>query len=602
PLPPAGAADPLLQRALAAREPATQPPDGPGAGEILREAVGAVSCLTLRVGAAEAAAGAILVADGGGRLWDDADARTLGDIAALAAATLAGAPDAAADAAAERALRDAEARWLELAEDVDAIVFRANASLGFTYLSGAWRASMGFKAADALGSSAVSYVHPEDRPRAIEALLGLLEEREDAVEFDARWLARTGERRMRVRARAARDAAGGVSGIAGTLADHTERAALEEQLRQSQKFEAVGRLAGGVAHDFNNLLTAIRGYADLLLADLPADDARRDDAAEIRRLTERAGGLTRHLLAFSRSQVLPPADLDLAAVVEDMRERLGEALGPGVELSVQPGPARGAVRVDREQAERVLVLLAERARESMPEGGRVTVETFTVALRERYADDQIVLAPGRYLGLAVGDTGPAAGATRERMFDPLHGTPGAERGLGLATVYGIVKQGGGHVWAYDEPGVGATFKIYLPSSDAPAPRPSPPKGLPQGDAGTVLLVEDDDQLRAVARRTLASRGYSVLEAPHGRAALDLVAEHEGRIDILVTDVVMPVMAGRELADKLQVARPGIRVLYMSGFSDGDIVQRGLLGSHEGFLQKPFAPDTLVHRIRALLEG
>ena len=382
---------------------------------------------------------------------------------------------------------------------------------------------------------------------------------------------------------------------------------LEEQLRQSQKMEAVGQLAGGIAHDFNNLLTAILGSTQLLLHNTPAGDPRREDAEEIRHAGLRAAELTRQLLAFSRRQVLAPKVLDLNAVVANMDRMLRRLLGEDVELATSLEPAAGAVNADPGQLEQVLLNLAVNARDAMPGGGRLSIGTTRFTLHEEHVERRHRMPAGDYVCLVVADTGVGMDETTQaHLFEPFFTTKevGKGTGLGLATVYGIVKQSGGYIWVYSEPGHGTTVKIYLPRVARVAEAPVPvtePKPVRGGDE-TVLLVEDAAPVRTLARRSLEARGYRVLEAPDGPSALTLSASHGGGIDILVTDVVMPGMSGRELAERLAPQRPSMKVLYTSGYTDDTMVRQGVLTAGVAFLQKPFVPDTLARKVRDVLDG
>ena len=393
--------------------------------------------------------------------------------------------------------------------------------------------------------------------------------------------------------------------------DVTAQRHLEEQLRQSQKMEAVGQLAGGIAHDFNNLLTAILGSTQLLLHNMPPSDPRREDAEEIKLAGLRAAELTRQLLAFSRRQVLAPKVLDLNAVVANMDRMLRRLLGEDIELVTSLDPTAGAVNADPGQLEQVLLNLAVNARDAMPPpaGGRLSIETARFTLPEEHVERRHRLPPGDYACLAVGDTGVGMDeATQAHLFEPFFTTKevGKGTGLGLATVYGIVKQSGGYIWVYSEPGHGTTVKVYLPRvpgvAEAPAPSPAPAPREVRGGHETVLLVEDAAPVRALARRSLEAHGYRVLDASDGPGALELSARHGAPIDLLVTDVVMPGMSGRELAERLAPVRPGMKVLYTSGYTDDAMVRQGVLNAGVAFLQKPFVPDSLARKVREVLDG
>ena len=391
------------------------------------------------------------------------------------------------------------------------------------------------------------------------------------------------------------------------LRDITERKQLQQQLIQAQKMEAVGRLAGGVAHDFNNLLTAIFGYADLLSEDLAPDHPGRADLNEIRTAATRAATLTRQLLAFSRQQVLQPVVLNLNDMVENIEKMLRRILGEDVELHTALAPELGNTRADPGQIEQVIMNLAVNARDAMPTGGKLTIETANVELDAEYARQHQPVIPGRFVMLAVSDTGVGMDdATKARIFEPFFTTKevGKGTGLGLATVYGIVKQSGGYVWLYSEPGNGAAFKIYLPRVDAERDAPvvvSGPVGTVSGTE-TVLVAEDDPLLLPLARDLLTKLGYHVLEARDSAEALTVARGHQGEIQLLVSDVVMPRGGGFQLAQQLIVERPGLRVLYVSGYTDEAIIRHGLLARGLNYLQKPFTPAVLARKVREVLDA
>jgi two-component system, cell cycle sensor histidine kinase and response regulator CckA len=385
-----------------------------------------------------------------------------------------------------------------------------------------------------------------------------------------------------------------------------ERARLEEELRQAQKMEAVGRLAGGIAHDFNNLLTAIGGYGELALARLPEDSPARSNVEEMRRAGERAAALTRQLLAFSRRQVLQPKVIDLNAVVSEVRALLERILGEDVDLRTRLAGDLGSTRADPGQIEQVIMNLAVNARDAMPRGGSLTIETSNVEVDAELAARHLGAEPGPYVLVSVADTGCGMDReTLERAFEPFFTTKpvGQGTGLGLATVYGIVQQTGGHIWAYSEPGRGSTFKLYLPrvweepaaaEETVPAPR--------VGGSETVLLVEDEEIVRSLVREMLEASGYCVLEAPHGAAAIALAEAHGDAIDVLLTDVVMPGVSGQELAAELGAIRPGLRVVFTSGYTEDAIANHGVLRPGTAFLEKPFTAAQLAQKLRSVLDG
>jgi len=378
----------------------------------------------------------------------------------------------------------------------------------------------------------------------------------------------------------------------------------EEQLRQSQKLEAIGQLAGGVAHDFNNLLTVIGGYSSILLGKLPQDSPHRSSIEEIKKASDRASALTRQLLAFSRKQILQPKVLDLNIVVTDLERMVRRLIGEDIDLLTITSPVLGKVKADPGQIEQVLLNLIVNARDAMPKGGKLTIETRNVVHSKEYAQRHAAL-PGPYVMLAVSDTGCGMDATiQPRVFEPFFTTKdsGEGTGLGLATVYGIVKQSGGNIWVYSEVGRGSTFKVYLPRVDEVAEGEEViSKSIPKGTE-MVLLVEDEDQVRAILKHILEGQGYHVLAASNGEEALSISQDLERNIKLMITDVVMPQMSGRELAERVQAVRPNLPVLFMSGYTDDAIVRHGLLDEKLNFIQKPFDSTTVARKVREVLDS
>ena len=380
----------------------------------------------------------------------------------------------------------------------------------------------------------------------------------------------------------------------------------DEQLRQSQKIEAIGQLAGGVAHDFSNLLGVILGYGEMAQRELGAEHPARARVNQMVKAAQRAADLTRQLLAFSRKQVMHPKLLDLNTVVANVEGMLDRLIGENINVVVQPALRLGTVKADPGQIEQVILNLAVNARDAMPKGGSLTLETANVDVDEDYAAAHPPLQPGRYVMLAVSDTGIGMDeATQQRIFEPFFTTKpeGQGTGLGLSTVHGIVKQSGGHLWVYSEPGRGTTFKVYLPWVDElpEVARPAGPSTEAPRGHETILLVEDTEALKDVIRETLEERGYAVLLASNGEEALALGRERKGPIDLLLTDVVMPKLGGGDLARLFLALRPGTRVLYMSGYTDGAISQHGILGEGLMLLEKPFSGDKLARAVREALD-
>ncbi|MBW3630841.1 MAG: PAS domain S-box protein [Gemmatimonadetes bacterium] len=510
--------------------------------------------------------------------------------------------------AVENALRESEERFRALIQNISDVIVVLDADLNVSFVSASARRVLGYTAQEHIGTSALTLIHPEDVAAAQRDLAALAEpgtpgKGETRVRhFDGSW--RTVEATA---TNLLHDPA--VNGIIIVYQDVTERKAAEaalraseEQLRQSQRMEAVGRLAGGVAHDFNNLLTVINGETLLLLETPPADPEVRLALEEVLRAGNRAGDLTRQLLAFSRRLVLQPKMLDLNLVITDLEKMLRRLIGEDVKLGVALEPNLGKVKADPGQIEQVILNLVVNARDAMPRGGVLSIETRNVAS---------VDAPGvkggehGFVSVSVRDTGIGMDeATVQRIFEPFFTTKeqGKGTGLGLSTVYGIVEQSGGSVQVESRPGAGAVFRVLLPRAEEEAGTGPQPPGLasPAGGTETVLLVEDDGSVRALTQTILQRCGYKVLAARNGAHALRLCEEAEGRIDLLITDVVMPGMGGRELAETLSDLHPCLRVLYMSGYTDDAILRHGVEGGM-AFLPKPFTPAEMAQTVRQMLD-
>jgi two-component system cell cycle sensor histidine kinase/response regulator CckA len=387
--------------------------------------------------------------------------------------------------------------------------------------------------------------------------------------------------------------------------DHTEQKLLEEKYRQAQKMEAVGRLAGGVAHDFNNLLTVINGYGEVILARIPEDDSICRLVREIKDAGERAAALTRQLLAFSRQQVIVPRILDLNLILKDTEKMLRRLLGEDVSIALRLHPELGNIKMDPTQVEQVVLNMVVNSRDAMPRGGTLTLETGKVDLSKAYTRFHPHLAAGPYILLTISDTGCGMDqATQSRIFEPFFSTKGKQgTGLGLATVYGIVRQAGGDIDVESAPDKGATFHIFLPQVDGPSESPNPRPVLHGSIRGTetLLLVEDDEAVRVLTRLVLESCGYQVLDAALPEEAIRICEQHAGEIQLLITDVVMPQIGGGELARRLTQRRPAMKVLFLSGYTDDLVVQHGVLREESEFLQKPFLPGILAKKVRDILD-
>ena len=508
---------------------------------------------------------------------------------------------------AEGAIRASEQRIRALMENAnDAIVVTSTEGI-ILETNRAADELYGRSRVDTLGTHFCETHVPEERERVREIFGTVL--RQGSVQGFESLALRGDGRRVPVELSVAQVEIGEECLLLAIIRDVSERRLLEDQVRHAQKMEAIGRLAGGVAHDFNNLLTVILGYSDFVRAQLSPDNPLLSDVEEIRKAGERAAGLTRQLLAFSRTQVLVPELLDVNTVVTDTNRMLRRVIGEDVDLRTVCDPAAGRVRADRDQLEQVLMNLAVNARDAMPGGGSLTIETHGMEFDEAYAEEHVGEQPGPYVMLAVSDTGVGIDVeTKARIFEPFFTTKetGKGTGLGLATVYGIVKQSGGFIWVYSEPGRGTTFKIYLPRVEGEPggdfPRIAVPAPKSTRGTETLLLLEDESALRRLARDVLRKQGYTVLETLGWQSALEIAARHPGPIHLVLTDVVMPEMGGPEVDSRISALRPGIKVLYMSGYTSEAAVHRGLLEARLALLQKPFTPGDLARRVRELLDA
>jgi PAS domain S-box-containing protein len=466
----------------------------------------------------------------------------------------------------------------------------------------------GYTAEEMVGSSVFRLI-PPDLHDEEHMLLARIRTGEHIAHYETERVRKDGGRiRVSLTLSPLRDQEGHLIGASAIKRDVTFQRALEAQLQQAQRMEAVGRLAGGVAHDFNNLLTVIGGHAIFALREAADGTRQRQHLEEVQRATERASALTQQLLTFSRRQEGEMEVLELNGVVERLESMLRPLIGEDILLRTLLAPDLGGVRANRVQVEQVLMNLALNARDAMPEGGTLTIQTENVVVNGHFVQEQLRLSRGPYVLLSVSDTGMGMDAvTQASIFEPFFTTkgPGKGTGLGLATVYGIVQQAGGAIYVYSEPGQGSVFKVYFPRIEVPAEArirtgQSAPLAYQAPAARTLLLVEDEPGVRGLAAQVLEEAGHRVLRAGNGEEALALAASFDGAIALLLTDVVMPGMNGRALAERMRVLQPGITVLYMSGYTDDMVVRAGVVTEGTAFLQKPYTPETLVERVRALL--
>jgi PAS domain S-box-containing protein len=501
---------------------------------------------------------------------------------------------------------EGRARLAVMIERMPAVLWTTDKELRYTSSMGAGLDSLGVKSGGLTGKTLSEYFQTNDPQHPSiaahwRALAG------ESLTYELHWQKRVFESHVRP----LRATDGEIVGVIGVALDITDRKQLADQLRQSQKLQAIGELAGGVAHDFNNLLMVVKGHAEMLLDRLPRGSADRQNPAlqnveQIQQAAERAAALTRQLLAFSRMQVLQPRVLDLNEVVAGMIQMVSRVIGANIELAFLPGANLGRVKADPSQIEQVALNLVVNARDAMPDGGRLTIETSNVQLERDYATQHAVVDPGPYVMLTVSDSGVGMdAATKARIFEPFFTTKAQGRGtgLGLATVYGVVKQSGGYVWVYSELGHGTTFKVYLPMVQAPVEKTAPEKTVQGHEPGTetILFVEDEQSVRELVSEYLSARGYRVIDAADGQQALEMASAHAGKIQLLITDVVMPRLSGRELAARLASTRPDLKVLYISGYTDDSVFRHGVLQGGMDFLQKPFNLKALAAKIREVLE-
>jgi len=510
---------------------------------------------------------------------------------------------------AEAAVRASEERFRALIEEGSDLVMTFDENARFTWVGPAAAAALGISAAELTGRLLMDQVHPDDRPRVASLFAGVAGKPGATARTTARVRHRNGTWRTFDGIARNLMASPAVRAIVANARDITEQRQLEERLMQADKLESIGRLAGGIAHDFNNILTAILGYAEILQAEIRAGKPTNlDDIREIQEAGKRARDLTLQLLAFARRQVISPQSVDLNEVVHKVERMLRRLLGEDIQLGTFLATDLRRIHVDPSQIEQVILNLAVNARDAMPSGGMLTIETTNVTLTPDYAESLGDVQPGPYVMLAVTDTGKGIPATElPHIFEPFFTTKGTGEGtgLGLATVYGIVRQGGGHVGVYSEEGAGSTFKLYFPRFvDDGTAESEEEESVAQGSTGTetILLVEDDAAVRGLSARALREAGYEVLVAPTPADALDLSTSTAGTIHLLVTDVVMAGMSGKTLADAISALRPDMRILFVSGYTENTIVRHGVLEPGVHFLSKPFTPTKLREQVRSVLDG
>jgi two-component system cell cycle sensor histidine kinase/response regulator CckA len=504
-----------------------------------------------------------------------------------------------------RALQQSEERFQELFENARDIIFTLDLEGNFTSLNKSAVEVMGWSKEEARKINIKNLVAPEHLNLCRQMMQRILNE-EPMQQFEISVLRKDGQKVLLETSARLIQSDGKKKGVQGIARDVTERRHLENMVRQSQKMDAIGRLSGGVAHDFNNLLCVISGHAELLSERLEREHPGAKNVAQIKRAVDSASTLVRQLLAFSRKQVFYPQTLNLNTIVIETEKLLGRLIGEHIGFCCSLDPGLGRVRVDPIQIEQVIVNLVLNARDAMPQGGKLMIATSNVDLDEDCRSRRANIPAGKYTVLAVSDNGSGMDEeTQNRIFEPFYTTKelGKGTGLGLATVYGIIKQSGGSIWVYSEPGHGTTFKIYLPRVDAIPSDDSSCNQLSENRPGTetILLVENAEPLRALAKEFLRGSGYAVLEAENGKEAIRIAMGFGGPIHLLLTDVIMPEMGGKQLAGQLASLRPATKVLYMSGYSDDGIVQSGILATEMVFLEKPFTRDILLRKVRRILD-
>ncbi len=516
---------------------------------------------------------------------------------------------------AEDALKESEEKYRTILENIEDGYFEVDIAGNFTFFNDSLCRMLGYSKEEMVGMNDRKYTDQENAKKLYQAFNKVYRTGEAIKGFGWEVVAKDGTRLFgEVSVSLIKDSKGHPAGFRGIARDITERkraeeekATLQEELRQSQKMEAIGGLAGGIAHDFNNLLTVISGNCQLSLLELKEGDPLRGNVEEIKAAADRASSLTRQLLAFSRRQVLNMRVLDLNTIIRDLEKMLRRVIGEDIELVTCFADDLGMIKMDPGWIEQVIMNLAVNARDAMPGGGKLIIETANADLDDSYTHSHVTVKPGRYINLCVNDTGAGMPPeVKEHLFEPFFTTKdkGKGTGLGLSTVYGIIKQSGGDIWVNSEPGLGTTFNIHLPRVDEPVDNTRmrvTREEIPRGGGETILLVEDEEDVRRLAVRILQRQGYTVLEASCGKDALVLCKEHQGPIHLILTDVVMPGMSGRQLADQLIPLHPNLKVVYMSGYTDNAVIHHGVLEEGVNYIQKPFTIDGLMKRMREVLD-
>lgn len=516
---------------------------------------------------------------------------------------------------AEKLLRESEEKYRKILENIAEGYYEVDLGGHFTFFNDSVCRILGYTRDELMGMNNRSYTDPKNAKNLYQAFNHVYRTGEPFKGFDWEIIRKDGTiRSVEASISLIRDPKGQPTGFRGIVRDITEpkrveqeMIVLQEELRQSQKMEAIGRLAGGIAHDFNNLLTVISGNCQMSLLDLKEGDPLRGNIGEIRVAADRAASLTRQLLAFSRRQILNFIILDLNDILRNLDKMLRRVIGEDIELITVLAEDLGKIKTDPGQVEQVILNLVLNARDAMPKGGKLILETANAKVDEEYVQAHIGVKPGRYVRLSVSDTGAGIPPeVKERIFEPFFTTKenGKGTGLGLSTVYGIVKQSGGNIWVYSELGYGTVFKVYFPQAEEPievwSEKVKEFENLYGGE--TILLVEDDGAVRKLAMQILKKQGYKVLEAKHGGDALLISKKYQDLIHLMVTDVVMPGMNGRELAENLLAMRPEMKVLYISGYTDNAIVHLGVLEPETHFIQKPFTMEALAKKVREVLDS